>query len=133
VLIARYGDRHAGLNLLVAVPFLTLVIPPLVFSTNFPVVIAGIVCWGVVMGIQETIMRSAVADITSLKKRGTGYGIFNAAYGLAVFLGSMLLGYLYDRSAAHVTAAVTIIELGACVTFYFLRKEIRLVRAASNG
>ena len=75
------------------------------------------------MGIHETIMRSAIADITSLKKRGTGYGFFSFAYGVAMFLGSVLLGFLYDRSIAMVIAAIIIIECLALAVFFWMRKE----------
>jgi len=76
------------------------------------------------MGIHETIMRSAIADITSLNKRGTGYGIFNTTYGLAVFLGSVLLGFLYDRSIAFVIAAIILIECLALIVFFYMRREV---------
>jgi len=39
-------------------------------------------------------MKSAIADITHLKKRGLGYGVFNTVYGVSIFLGSAFLGYL---------------------------------------
>ena len=75
------------------------------------------------MGVHETIMRSAIADITSLNKRGTGYGIFNTTYGLAVFLGSVLLGFLYDRSIAFVITAVIFVECLALAAFFYLKQE----------
>ncbi|MFA6610719.1 MAG: MFS transporter, partial [Candidatus Omnitrophota bacterium] len=73
------GARDAGLNLLIVIPVISLLIPFFAFSLNLHLVIVGVLFWGIVMGIHETIMRSAIADITSLKKRGTGYGIFNTA------------------------------------------------------
>jgi len=45
--------------------------------------IFSIVIWGILMGIHETIMRAAIADMTSPEKRGTAYGIFNTVYGVA--------------------------------------------------
>ena len=54
------------------------------------------VLFGIVLGTHETVMRSAIADITPFNKRGTGYGVFNTAYGLALFGGSALMGLLYD-------------------------------------
>ena len=118
------NNSNAGLNLLIAVPLISLLIPLFVFSRNLNFVIIGVLCWGIVMGIQETIMRSAIADITSLAKRGTGYGIFNTTYGLAVFLGSSLIGFLYDRSLFFVIFAVIVIELFAFIPFFLMKKEI---------
>ena len=120
-----HADNHnAGLNLLGVIPFVTLLMPLFAFSQNHIFVIIGVICWGIVMGIHETIMRSAIADITSLNKRGTGYGIFNTTYGLAVFLGSVLLGFLYDRSIAFVIAAIILIECLALIVFFYMRREV---------
>lgn len=124
VVKARSKNYHAGLNLLVVIPLVTLLIPVFAFSKYHIFVIIGVLCWGVVMGIHETIMRSAIADITSLDKRGTGYGFFNTTYGLAVFLGSVLLGFLYDRSISSVISAVIFIECFALVVFFFMKRNI---------
>ena len=75
------------------------------------------------MGTHETIMKSAIADITPMKKRGTGYGIFNTAYGLGIFLGSAAMGLLYDSSLAWVIALAAAAEAAALVLFIFLRRE----------
>ncbi|MDD5449403.1 MAG: MFS transporter [Candidatus Omnitrophica bacterium] len=123
VVKSRKANRYAGLNLLAVIPFMTLLMALSVFSRNRVFVIIGVLCWGVVMGIHETIMRSAIADVTSLRKRGSGYGIFNATYGLAVFVGSVALGFLYDRSIQFVITAIIIIECLAMVVFYYMRKE----------
>jgi len=84
----RRKNEKAGLVTLIAIPAFSLLIPGLVFSTKFSWVLTGVIIWGIVMGCHETIMKSAIADITPLGKRGTGYGVFNAAYGLAIFIGS---------------------------------------------
>lgn len=122
----RSNNQNAGLNLLVAVPLISLLIPFFIFSRNLSLIAIGVCCWGIVMGIHETIMRSAIADITSLKKRGTGYGIFNATYGLAILLGSSLFGFLYDRSLFLVIVAIVVFELLAFIPFFAMKKEMRL-------
>lgn len=124
VLKNNWNDKKAGLNLLIAIPLVSLLATPLAFSRKYTLIIIGICLWGVVMGIHETIMRSAIADITALQKRGTGYGIFNTAYGLAAFLGSSLLGLLYDRSIYLVIVAVVFLEILAFVVFFLMRREI---------
>jgi predicted MFS family arabinose efflux permease len=120
----RSHNRNAGLNLLIIIPLMSLLMPIFAFSQNHIFVIVGVLCWGIVMGIHETIMRSAIADITSLVKRGTGYGIFNTTYGLAVFIGSALLGLLYDFSIPFVITAIIFIEAVALVIFFFMRREV---------
>ncbi len=124
VIKERKKNYHAGLSLLVFIPLATVLMAILVFSRHKLLVILGVLFWGIVMGIHETIMRSAIADITPLSKRGTGYGFFNTSYGLAVFLGSALLGFLYDRSLFLVISAIILIECLALVIFFFMKRNI---------
>ncbi len=119
----RRQNEKAGLITLLVIPVLSLLIPGLVFSVKFSLVLSGVVIWGFVMGCHETIMRSAIADLTPLKKRGTGYGIFNAAYGLAIFIGSAVTGLLYEYSISAVIIISIFIELAAIPVFFVLKKK----------
>jgi predicted MFS family arabinose efflux permease len=119
----RAGNDKGGLALLVIIPLFSILIPILGFSSSKALAIAAAVVWGVVMGTHETIMKSAIADITPMKKRGTGYGIFNTAYGLAVFAGSAAMGLLYDVSLAWLVGLALAIEAAALLVFAFLRRE----------
>jgi MFS family permease len=69
---------------------------PLVFSGGAPLVVLGMVLWGIGMGAQESILRAAVATLAPAERRGTAYGLFNTGFGLAWFLGSAIMGVLYD-------------------------------------
>lgn len=120
---AKRNNQKAGLITLIAIPVFSLCIPGLVFSTKFSWVLAGVIIWGGVMGCHETIMKSAIADLTPLAKRGTGYGIFNAAYGLAIFIGSALTGLLYEYSISAVIMINIFIEIVALPVFFIMRKE----------
>jgi len=120
---ARHNNEKAGLVTLIAIPVLSLFIPVFVFSTKFYFALAGAIIWGIVMGAHETIMRSAIADLTPLKKRGTGYGIFNAAYGLAIFIGSAVTGLLYEYSILSVMMISISVEIAAIAVFFILRKS----------
>ncbi len=126
---ARRNNEKAGLITLIAIPFLSLFIPVFIFSANFSFALAGVLIWGIVMGAHETVMKSAIADLTPLKKRGTGYGIFNTAYGLAIFIGSALTGLLYEYSIAAVIVLSIAVEIAAIPVFLILRKEALTVKA----
>ncbi len=91
-----------GFRILFAVPVLTLPIPLLGFSSSYGLAVAAILLWGVVMGIHETVIKAAIADLTPLEKRGTGYGIFNTVIGLASLISGTVIGLLYDRSITAV-------------------------------
>lgn len=110
LLAGRIYDR-VGLGSLVAVPLLALPLPWLVFANQYHYALAGMVLWGAVMGIQETTMRAAIADMTAPERRGLAYGIFNTAYGGAWMLGSAVLGYLYDLKLAYVITFIVALEL----------------------
>lgn len=56
----------------------------------------GIVLWGISMGTQTALFRSVLAHLIPPELRSTGYGLFGVCYGLAWFLGSALVGILYD-------------------------------------
>jgi hypothetical protein len=120
---ARRNNEKAGLITLIAIPILTLFIPAFVFSTKFSFVLAGAIIWGIVMGSHETVMKSAIADLTPLKKRGMGYGIFNTAYGLAIFIGSAFTGLLYEHSIFAVIIISIVVEIAAIPVFFIMRKE----------
>jgi MFS family permease len=119
----RHDNEKAGLITLIAIPVFSLFIPVLVFSLKFSFVLAGAIIWGIVMGAHETVMKSAIADLTPLKKRGTGYGVFNTAYGLAIFIGSALTGLLYDYSITTVIILSIFMEIAAIGVFFALKKE----------
>jgi MFS family permease len=97
LVFGRWYDKKGVLALVTAIAvssFFAL----LAFSFIPALIIAGIALWGVGMGAQESIIRAVVADIVPAHKRGTGFGLFNAGFGIAWFLGSTVMGILYDFS-----------------------------------
>jgi len=117
--IGKAYDR-VGLVSLIALPILTIPIPLLGFSGSYALAIGGICLWGAVMGIQETIMRAAIADLTPMKRRGLAYGVFNTAYGGAWFAGGLVIGVLYEHSIFWVIAFSVIMQVIAFPFLYFL-------------
>ncbi|SCZ78588.1 MFS transporter [Acidaminobacter hydrogenoformans] len=118
----RRGAKSGGLMLLGVIPIATLALPWLTLSHVHWQIILGMLIFGGILGLHETIMRSAIADMTPYNKRGTGYGIFNAGYGLALLGGAALMGWFYDlgRTDWIVTLAITA-ELVAMVVFFKLK------------
>jgi MFS family permease len=108
---------HFGLNGLIVVPLLGAVIPFWSFSTSVALVWAGAVLWGAVMGIHESTMRAAVADLVPRERRGAGYGTFTAIYGLAWLAGSALIGVLYDVSIDTAISYIVAVQAIALLAF----------------
>jgi len=69
------------------------------------------------MGIQESVLRAAVADLIPSARRGTAYGIFAAAIGAAALVGGVLTGALYETSLPLLVAVVAGIQAGALVLY----------------
>lgn len=126
--------RHktGGVLILLIVPLLTAFVPLLTLSHSVSMLWIGMVLMGVVLGAHETVMRSAIADITPFSKRGIGFGIFNTVYGLSLLLGSLLMGWLYDLEQQPIIVAMTIISEGAAVALYVvLYKRIQRERVSN--
>ncbi|HRN19510.1 MAG TPA: MFS transporter, partial [Trueperaceae bacterium] len=96
----RKYDR-IGLRVLYALPILTLPTAPLLFLGNhtWPIVL-GMVLWGAAMGLQESVMRAAVAELVPAVRRGTAYGLFDTAIGSASLLGGIAMGWLLGVAPA---------------------------------
>ncbi len=98
-------DRY-GMKVVLGLPLLALPAIPLLFLAELPGLIwLGGALWGAAMGFQESAARAGVATLAPPDRRGTAYGVFDAAFGLAWFLGSLLLGALYTHSAVWLVAA----------------------------
>ena len=71
----------------------------------------GVALWGVGMGAQESILKAAVTSMVPKASRATGYGVFECSFGAFWFLGSWLMGVLYDVSIPAMIAVSVIAQL----------------------
>lgn len=111
-LAAGWLYDRVGLKVLMALPLLTLPAIPLLYLPLSPwLVWLGAGLWGAALGVQESIVRSGVATLTPAKLRGTAYGMFDTAFGLAWLLGSLLLGALYGRDVTWLVGAAVLFQL----------------------
>lgn len=68
-------------------------------------------------GAQESTLKAAVAAIVPKRERVVGYGIFETGFGVSWFVGSFLLGILYDTSILWM-AAISVLMQAAAVPFF---------------
>lgn len=80
---------------------------------SVPMLLIGVALWGVGMGAQESILKAAVTSMVPKASRATGYGVFECAFGAFWFLGSWLMGVLYDVSIPAMIAVSVIAQLAA--------------------
>jgi MFS-type transporter involved in bile tolerance (Atg22 family) len=122
LLFGRLFDR-AGVPILALASLLSALFAPLVFFGGFYPALIGMALWGVGMGAQESIMRAAIAGMVPAQRRAGAYGLFNFGYGVAWFLGSALLGVLYDRSVPAVVAFSMAMLVASIPVFMLVRQR----------
>lgn len=125
LLLGWWFDKQ-GIKVLIASTVVSLLFAPLVFMGNFYTALAGMVCWGIGMAAQESIVRSVLSAILPSGKKATGFGLFNAAIGLFWFLGSFLMGWLYEVSVVWLIGFSMIIQLASIPVFVKLSGEKRI-------
>ena len=109
VMYDKKGVRALVWSTLVSAPFAILIFA----FDSIPAVLIGIALWGVGMGAQESILKAAVTTMVPKASRATGYGIFECSFGAFWFLGSWLMGALYDVSIPAMIAVSVIAQLAA--------------------
>ncbi len=102
----KLSDQMSHMRLL-TFGLLVLIAADLVLATNdhWGVVLLGVGLWGLHLGMTQGLLATMIADTAPADLRGTAYGFFNLASGLAMLIASVLAGFLWD-------------QLGASFTFY---------------
>ncbi len=122
LIFGRLFDR-SGISIIIVSSFIAMFFAPLVFLGGFSLALLGMILWGIGMGAQESIMRAFIAGIVLPEKRGTAFGIFNAFYGLLWFLGSVILGFMYDRSLSLTIFVSMAFQFLALPLFWFASRK----------
>ena len=92
---------------------------------SVPMLLIGVALWGVGMGAQESILKAAVTSMVPKASRATGYGVFECSFGAFWFLGSWLMGVLYDVSIPAMIAVSVIAQLAAIPLYIGSSKLIK--------
>jgi MFS family permease len=126
-LFGRLFDRY-GISMLSVGTLISMLSLPLGFLGGPTAAMAGVACWATGIGAQDAILRSGIAQVVSMNKRGSAFGAFNGVYGVMWFLGSTVMGVLYDRSVTAVVSFGVALQLGAAVVFLWLSGRLRSAR-----
>lgn len=122
LIFGRLFDR-VGFSTLIVASLLSAFFAPWVFLGGFYFALIGMGLWGVGMGAQESIMRAAIAGMVPANRRGSAYGVFNSAYGVFWFLGSALMGILYDISTLSLIVFSVVIQLASIPLLVLVKKQ----------
>lgn len=112
-------DKY-GIRILVLSTFISLFFAPLVFKGNFYLASLGMICWGIGMAAQESVVRAVLASILPIGSRATGFGVFNAVFGVFWFLGSFFMGWLYDVTVNGLIVFSMLIQFLSIPVFIYL-------------
>jgi len=72
-------------------------------SSHWSGVLAGVLLWGIHMGMTQGLLAAMVAKTAPADLLGTAFGFFNLVSGLAMLVASVLAGVLWDSLGASAT------------------------------
>ncbi|MGH7627180.1 MAG: MFS transporter [Gemmatimonadaceae bacterium] len=127
----RLYDR-VGLPVLIGAAALAAAFAPLVFLGGVTLAVAGMVLWGIGMGVQDSILRAALAAMVAADRRAGAYGVFDTVFGGAWFLGSALMGVLYDHSRLALVGFSVVAQLAALPVLFVVARQMRRTHAPES-
>ena len=81
------------------------------------------------MGVHESIIPAAVATMVPAQRRPSAYGIFTAGYGVAWFIGSVIIGKLYGISVSYLIGFSVASQVIAVPFFLVVRRRMSALAA----
>lgn len=129
LLFGRLFD-HFGFSILTGLTVLSAAFAPLVFLGGFWAGLIGAAIWGLGMGVHESIIPAAVTPMVPFELRASAFGLFTAGYGLFWFLGSAVIGFLYDISMPAMIGFCVAAQLAAVPIFIWVGRHANAIDRA---
>jgi MFS family permease len=123
LICGRLFDRF-GLSVLIIGILITMLSLPLGFLGGPLGGVLAVIAWGAGHCVQDATLRSGIAQVVSMNKRGTAFGAFNGVYGVMWFAGSAVMGLLYNYSLVALVAFGLTAQVAAAVLFFSLRHRM---------
>src|SRR5215813_4840601 len=123
-LFDRYGIQVIAIG--IAISLLTL---PFGFLGGTAGIYISVACWATGLGVQDATLRSGIAQVVSMNKRGAAFGAFNGAYGVLWFFGSVAMGVLYDYSLLALVVFGVVAQVIAAGFFLWLKRPLAAAAA----
>jgi len=125
-------DRY-GLLVLAGTTVASAAFAPLVFLwPSASLLVAGAGFWALGMGAQDSILKAAIAKLVPKAERGRAYGVFFALFGLAWWLGSTTMGWLYERSMLALVLFSVLTQLAAAPVLILVALRIRRLAGSAH-
>ena len=117
-------DRY-GIPVLVFGVLATMITLPLGFLGGTTGGVIAVLCWGAGMGVQDATLRSGIAQVVSMNKRGHAFGAFNGVFGVMWFIGSTIMGILYNSGMLlGLVAFGLVLQVVAAIIFAWLKRPL---------
>jgi MFS family permease len=118
--MSRWTLIGAGFAVLIAADL------TLAYATSVLAVLIGVALWGLHMGMTQGLLSALVSVTAPAKVRGTAFGIFQLASGVALLLASLVAGQLWDAAGPRATflAGAGITAAGLAALGVFGRRDV---------
>jgi predicted MFS family arabinose efflux permease len=124
LLFGRLFDR-IGFPIVFVAFFVGAMFAPMVFLGRFWLALIGMAVWGIGMGAQNSLLKAILTGLIPKTRRSTGFGLFYTCYGIAWFIGSAAMGYLYDKWLMVLVVSSIMLQLAALPVFLWGRAASR--------
>src|SRR6266487_3844912 len=120
--LGRLFDRF-GPNISLFAFLISAAAAPFVFLGTSIAALIGMIFWGIGMAAQGSLLQAMLTGVIPPQKRSTAFGVFDTGYGIAWFLGSAVMGLLYEKSILAVTLFSVCLQLAALPLFFIANKK----------
>ena len=120
--LGRLFDRF-GPNISLFAFLISAAAAPFVFLGTSIAALIGMIFWGIGMAAQGSLLQAMLTGVIPPQKRSTAFGVFDTGYGIAWFVGSAVMGLLYDKSILAVAIFSVSLQLAALPVFFIANKR----------
>lgn len=126
--VGRLSDHTDRVSLLsIGLLFLIAADLILAFAHDVAWVVTGAAIWGIHMGFTQGLFSALVADTANAAERGTAFGVYGLATGLAILFASLFAGWLWDIQGPRATflagTAFALASLCALMIYRYVRSR----------
>ena len=129
-ILGRIFDR-VGKPVIGVALAITALATPLAFLGHGTFAASGAALWGVGIAVQDALLLALVSTAIA-RKKATAFGLYDLAFGIAWFAGSVVSGVLLDRSILTLVLFSTLLQLCA-IPFFAGGNKGNHARMATEG
>jgi MFS family permease len=86
--------------------------------------------WGIGYATQDTLLKALIASVLPEGRRNFAFGLYYVGYGVGWLVGSIAIGFLFDRSLDVLAAFVVSMQLLSLPGFVLADRMARRKRTA---